>query len=75
MSVRGPAMILRPKELRRSLVPLVLSGVFAAQTARAEGESKTEEPPGKGVSYLKIPDPAIRSEVTLVCDQDQNIPA
>ena len=31
---------------------LVLSGVFAAQTARAQGESKTEEPPGKSVNYL-----------------------
>ena len=31
---------------------LVLSGVFAAPTARAQEESKTEEPRGKSVNYL-----------------------
>jgi len=52
ISVRGPAMILLQKLLRRSLVLLVLSGVIAAQTAGAQGKSKTDEPRGKGVNYL-----------------------
>ena len=42
ISVRGPAVILLQKLLRRSLVLLVLSGVFAAQTARAESESSVD---------------------------------
>jgi len=41
---------------------LVLSGVFAAQTARAQGESKTEEPPGKSVNYLTEIKPLLRDK-------------
>ena len=41
---------------------LVLSGVFAAQTARAQDESKTEEPRGKTVNYLTEIKPLLRDK-------------
>ena len=41
---------------------LVLSGVFAAQTARAQDESKTEEPSGKSVNYLTEIKPLLRDK-------------
>jgi len=41
---------------------LVLSGVFAVQTVRALGESKTEEPRGKSVNYLADIKPLLRDK-------------
>jgi len=41
---------------------LVLSGVLAAQTARAQDESKTEEPRGKTVNYLTEIKPLLRDK-------------
>ncbi len=41
---------------------LVLSGVFAAQTVRALGESKTEEPRGKTVNFLTEIKPLLRDK-------------
>ncbi len=61
-SVRGPRMTLLQKQFCRSLVLLVLSGAFAAQMARAQGESKTEEPPGKSVNYLAEIKPLLREK-------------
>jgi hypothetical protein len=50
--------------MKRLLVCLLLvfSGVFTAQTARAQGESKTEEPPGKSVNYLTEIKPLLRDK-------------
>ena len=41
---------------------LVLSGVFTAQTVRALGESKTEEPRGRSVNYLADIKPLLRDK-------------
>jgi hypothetical protein len=62
MSVRGPGMTLLQKLFCRSLVLLVLSGAFAAQTARAQGETKTKEPTGKSVNYLTEIKPLLREK-------------
>ena len=43
-------------------VLLVLSVACAAQTARAQGESKTEQPPGKSVNYLTEIKPLLRDK-------------
>ena len=50
--------------MKRRLVclALVLSGICAAQTARALGESKTEEPRGKSVNYLTEIKPLLRDK-------------
>jgi hypothetical protein len=52
MSVPGSVMPLLQKLLRRSLVLVVLSGAFAAQTTRAEG--------GSGIDYLTEIKPVLK---------------
>ncbi len=57
----GPVIILLQNLLCRSLL-VVVFGLFAAQTARAQGESKTKEPTGKSVSYLTEIKPLLRDK-------------
>lgn len=55
-------MILQEKLICRSFVLLVFCGAFAAQSVRAEDESKTNEATGKRVDYLTDIKPLLREK-------------